>query len=53
MVRQPALGNKVQDGKGINESFVRLICVYAGSSWTLQQPNSRTCGRIKANKKNL
>jgi len=32
------LGDKVQDGKGINDSAVRWPCVYAGSSWTLQKP---------------
>jgi len=37
MEHHPVLGDKVQDGKGINDGLVCGACVYAGSSWTLQK----------------
>ena len=38
MEHHPVLGDKVQDGKGINDSLCALTPrVYAGSSWTLQK----------------
>jgi hypothetical protein len=37
MEHHQVLGDKVQDGNGINDGVVRWPCVYAGSSWTLQK----------------
>ena len=45
----PVLGDKVQDGNGINDGLVRVPCVYAGSSWTLQK--TKTDLRVMMNKK--
>ena len=42
----PVLGDKVQDGNGINDGFVRVPCVYAGSSWTLQQHKTELCAMM-------
>jgi hypothetical protein len=38
MEHHQVLGDKVQDGNGINDRYVCRLCVYAGSSWTLQKP---------------
>lgn len=51
MEHPPVLGNRVQDGNGINDGLVCWICVYAGSSWTLQQ--TKTDLRVIMNKKAL
>jgi hypothetical protein len=42
----PVLGDKVQDGNGINDGFVRRPGVYAGSSWTLQQHKTELCAMM-------
>ena len=46
MEPSPVLGDKVQDGNGINDGFVRAPCVYAGSSWTLQQHKTELCAMM-------
>ena len=51
MEHPPVLGNRVRDGNGINDGLVCWICVYAGSSWTLQQ--TKTDLRVIMNKKAL
>ena len=48
MEHLPVLGDKVQDGNGINDGFVCGFCVYAGSSWTLQK--TKTDLRVMMNK---
>lgn len=49
MEHLPVLGDKVQDGNGINDGFAGGFCVYAGSSWTLQK--TKTDLRVMMNKK--
>jgi hypothetical protein len=40
MEQHQLLGDKGQDGNGINGGVVRELCVYAGSSWPLQKTKS-------------
>ena len=51
MELHPVLGDKGQDGNGINDGLVRRICVYAGSSWTLQKPKTDLCGVMNTTNK--
>ncbi len=43
MEHLPVLGDKVQDGNGINGGLAGGFCVYAGSSWTLQKTKTDLC----------
>lgn len=46
MEPSPVLGDKVQDGNGINAGLVRVPRVYAGNSWTLQQHKTELCAMM-------
>lgn len=48
MEHHPVLGDKDQDGNGINDSLCGWVRVYAGSSWWLQK--TKTALRVVINR---